>query len=614
MGSKVSVESRGMIAYKVSISDAAAHLIDVQLELDAPDPAGQVLSLPNWIPGSYMIRDFSRNIVQINAESQGRSVSLEKRDKSTWQAPADLTQLTVRYRVYAWDLSVRSAHVDRTHAFFNGTSVFLAAQGQENVVHEVVFERPAHDTAETFELATSLMAKEVDEAGFGKYLADSHDELIDHPVEQGAFKRLRFDVAEVPHEIILTGACHFDEQRVVRDLQRICEYEVDFFGKPAPMDRYLFLVMVVDAGYGGLEHRSSTALMITRENLPIVGETEVSEAYLNFLGLCSHEYFHTWNVKRIKPARFVPFELGAESYTELLWFFEGMTSYYDDLILVRAGLIDQKKYLSVLAKTLTRVQRGAGRLTQSVTESSFDAWHKFYKQDENSPNAIVSYYAKGALVALCLDALLRESSDDKQTLDTLMRLLWARWLETGLGLEEDEPQRLASSLVDADLSSFFDLALYSTQELPVDKALSSLGVSLQWRPRTSGTDTGGVCESRDDASPSPVVTPWLGATIVDAPGGVRVVQVLAGSPAERAGLAGGDLLVAMNHLSVNLADVDRHLARYADLAELDIHFFRLGQLQQSSLPVELPPADTADLQIVNETLLEAWLNDPRLPA
>ncbi len=604
-----------MIAYKVSICEAAAHLIDVQLDVDSPDQAGQLLKLPNWIPGSYMIRDFSRNIVQIEASSQGEPIELVKLDKSSWQAPTGLSQLTVRYRMYAWDLSVRSAHVDRTHAFFNGTSVFLAVPGQEEAAHEVLFERPSHDVDQTFELATSLPALSIDEAGFGTYQASNYDELIDHPVEQGAFKRLCFDAAGVPHEIILTGACHFDEQRVVDDLKRICEYEIDFFGQPAPMDRYLFMVMVVDAGYGGLEHRSSTALMITRENLPIVGESEISDAYLNFLGLCSHEYFHTWNVKRIKPARFVPFELSAESYTELLWFFEGMTSYYDDLILVRAGLIDRKKYLSVLAKTLTRVQRGAGRLTQSVTESSFDAWHKFYKQDENSPNAIVSYYAKGALVALCLDALLRDSTDHKQTLDTLMRLMWSRWQETGLGLEEDEPQRLAASLVDTDLSQFFDLALYSTQELPVQKALSSLGVSLNWRSRSSGTDVGGVSEqSTSEADQAPTVGPWLGATVVDAPGGVQIVQVLAGGPAEKAGLAGGDLLIAMNHLSVSLADVDRHLARHADMTELDIHFFRLGQLQRSTLPVELAPEDTADLQIVDEALLDGWLNDKQLSA
>ncbi len=446
-----------MITYTVSIPDAAAHLIDVRLEVRQPDAAGQILRLPNWIPGSYMIRDFSRNIVSINAWQGSDPVTLAKLDKSTWQAPAGLDTLTVEYRVYAWDLSVRSAHVDKTHAFFNGTSVFLCAQGQDNVAHQVTFERPAHDTAQAFQLATSLSAIDADADGFGLYQAPDYDELIDHPVEQGTFKRLQFDACGIPHEIILTGACHFDEQRVIDDLTRICEYEIKFFGEPPAMERYLFLIMVVGEGYGGLEHRSSTALMITRENLPVIGNSATSDPYLNFLGLCSHEYFHTWNVKRIKPARFVPFDLNQESYTELLWFFEGMTSYYDDLVLLRTGLIDEERYLGLIAKTLTRIQRGPGRLTQTVSASSFDAWHKFYKQDENSPNAIVSYYAKGSLVALCLDALLREHSQDEVTLDTLMRTLWERWLETGAGLQEDEPQKLASQIAGRDLSGFFDL-------------------------------------------------------------------------------------------------------------------------------------------------------------
>ena len=620
-----------MIAYTVSISNAAAHLIDVRLEVHQPDPEGQVLRLPNWIPGSYMIRDFSRNIVSINARHGSDSVKLVKLDKSSWQAPAGLEALTVEYRVYAWDLSVRSAHVDTTHAFFNGTSVFLSVQGQDQVTHQVTFERPAHDTADTFQLATSLPAVEADADGFGLYQADDYDELIDHPVEQGTFKRLCFDACGIPHEIILTGACHFDEQRVIDDLTRICEHEIKFFGEPAPMDRYLFLIMVVGEGYGGLEHRASTALMITRENLPVIGNGEISDPYLNFLGLCSHEYFHTWNVKRIKPARFVPFDLNQESYTELLWFFEGMTSYYDDLVLVRCGLIDEERYLGLIAKTLTRIQRGPGRLTQAVTESSFDAWHKFYKQDENSPNAIVSYYAKGALIALCLDALLREQSQHEVTLDSLMHLLWDRWLETGAGLQENEPQQLASRIAGRDLSGFFEKVLYSTEELPVEEALRSLGVALDWRSRTSMTDTGSVTRQADssraestssaaggkngqaaESGTNAPVKPWLGANFDDAPGGVRLLQVLAGSPAERAGLAAGDILIAMNGLSVNNLDVENHLARHANLESIGIHFFRLGQLHDSQLPLEPAPEDTAALQIVDTNRLSQWLADGRL--
>ena len=593
------------IHYTVGISDANAHLIDVQLSITNPDPSGQVLRLPNWIPCSYMVRDFSRNIVSITASCEGKSLLLTKLDKSSWQAPAGLATLTVSYRVYAWDLSVRTAHVDSTHAFFNGTSVFLQVDAQEPQRSLVTLQRPVHDDAAAFNVATTLKAVNVDASGFGDYEATDYDELIDHPIEMGDFKRLHFIAGGVPHEVVFTGRCHFDEQRVVDDLQRICEFEIAFFGAPAPYDRYVFLIMVVDAGYGGLEHRASTALMVTGENLPTAGDSSVSDKYLDFLGLCSHEYFHNWNVKRIKPARFVPYKLQSESYTELLWFFEGMTSYYDDLILVRSGLISQERYLGVLSKTLTRVQRGAGRLSQSVTESSFDAWNKFYKQDENAPNAIVSYYAKGALIALCLDSLMRSNSEGRITLDALMLKLWQRWKETGEGIGEQEPQALVKSLLGLELADFFDAALYSTTDLPLESALAFHGVQLEWKPRLSASDMGGnrakeIAENKHGVY-------WLGANVVDAAGGVRVTHVMSDSPAMRAGLAAGDVLIAMEGYAVNKEAVDKLLARFAESSSIDIHYFRLGQLFQSALSIERAPSDTAVLSVVDQGLVDAWL-------
>jgi predicted metalloprotease with PDZ domain len=604
--------------YRVSFSDAAAHLIDVTLTITDPATAGQILRLPNWIPGSYMIRDFSKNIVSLFATSNERPVSLKKLDKSSWQAEANLDELTIKYTVYAWDLSVRTAHVDQTHAFFNGTSAFLSVDGQEQSTHTVVIERPVNDTALVFELSSTLKPIDVDAAGFGAYAAPDYDELIDHPIEIGTFKRLEFLACGVKHEVVLTGDCFFDEQRVIDDLTRICEYQINFFGAPAPVDHYVFMVMVVDAGYGGLEHRASTALMITRENLPIAGEEKISDKYLDFLGLCSHEYFHTWNIKRIKPAQFVPFDLTAESYTQLLWFFEGMTSYYDDLVLVRTGLIDTETYLGVLSKTLTRIQRGRGRLSQSVTDSSFDAWNKFYKQDENAPNAIVSYYAKGALIALCLDALLRDKSNGDVSLDTLMRVMWNRWLNTGEGLAEDEPQRLAALLVNENLSDFFNQALYSTDELPVAQTLEMFGVSLEWCERLSSNDVGGVRKSATQevdttsGSTKQTIKPWLGANVVEAAGGVRIAQIMKGGAAAVAGLSAGDVIVAINDLSVSKVDIDNHLARYASLDIMPVHYFRLGRLRVAQLPVQSAPKDTAVLSVHDKNVVDSWIYDTRL--
>lgn len=637
------------IHYRVSFANAAAHLIDVTLTLAAPDPDGQRLSLANWIPGSYMIRDFSRNVVRIAARADGADVALEKLDKSTWRAAPVAGELVVDMQVYAWELSVRAAHVDRTHAFFNGTSVFLRPEGQADAAVELVVERPSHDGAERWRVATAMDPVDVDEAGFGRYAATDHDELIDHPFELGAFRRLRFDVTGVPHEIVLTDAAPFDERRLVRDLARICEHHVRFFGEPAPMRRYVFLTMLVASGYGGLEHRASTALLATREHLPLpdvddeptdaradgrddarvngqtnggvngrvgasaidtgraeeddIGDAARDDKYVEFLGLCSHEYFHTWNVKRIKPARFVPYELGAESYTRLLWFFEGVTSYYDDLALVRAGLIDRERYVELLGRTITRVRRGPGRLRQTVTDSSFDAWHKFYKQDENAPNAIVSYYAKGALVALCLDARLREATGGRASLDTLMQVLWARWLVDGAGLAEDEPERVAAEIAGAPLDDFFERALRTTEELPLAHALETLGARLDWRPREHAKDAGGKA-STPDAS----VRPWLGATLADAPNGARVAQVIADGPAERAGLAPGDVVVALGGFALEAAAIDAALARHARSESVAVHHFRLGRLLESRLPIERPPSDTAVVTLAEPDAALPWLD------
>ena len=593
-------------SYTVEIRHPHRHLIDVTLQLDAPDPDGQVLRLPNWIPGSYMIRDFSRNIVSISATANNKAVSLKKIDKSTWQAPESLTALTVHYQVYAWELSVRAAHVDQTHAFFNGTSVFLCPVTLESQMMSVNIVKPTFDEAENWRVATGMDESDVDASGFGSRQVENYDELIDHPVEIGDFKKLEFDACGVPHEVVFTGTCHFDEARVKRDLKLICESQIRFFGEPAPVRRYVFQVMVVDEGYGGLEHRASTALLITRNNLPITGdESTTSDDYLNFLGLCSHEYFHTWNVKRMKPATFEPYQLHAESYTRLLWFFEGITSYYDDLFLVRSGLIDQERYLGLLAKTVTRVRRGAGRLTQSVTDSSFDAWHKFYKQDENAPNAIVSYYAKGALVALCLDAELRHRSASTITLDDMMRQLWSVWLDNRTGFTEDEPERMAIELLDSShqvaMREFFNRCLYSTEELPLESAFEKLGARLDWRQRISHKDAGGVVKVNQSACI------WLGATFKAAAAGISLTQVFRDGPAERAGLAAGDVIVAVSKLQINHESIESILNRYSDCGQLRIDFFRLGELRTVTLQVTQDVLNTAVIVRDDEVVMNVWL-------
>ncbi|MDB5746195.1 MAG: peptidase, partial [Massilia sp.] len=478
------------IHYTIVPKDLAGHLFNVTVTVPAPSADGQVFALPAWIPGSYMIREFARNIVRIRAESNGAAVKLAKLDKHAWQAAPVAGPLTLHYEVYAWDLSVRAAHLDQTHGFFNGTSVFLRVVGQEEGAHEVDIQRPANPMAKSWRVATAMKELGAKRYGFGTYVATNYDELIDHPVAMGDFALASFKAHGVPHDIVITGLVpNLDMARLQVDLKAICEAQIALFEpetKRAPIERYVFMTMAVGDGYGGLEHRASTALICARADLPSSAtptSSEPNEGYLKFLGLCSHEYFHTWNVKRIKPAVFAPYDLQVENYTPLLWLFEGFTSYYDDLMLVRAGIIGEATYLKLLGKTVGGVLRGSGRTKQSVAESSFDAWSKYYRQDENAPNAIISYYTKGSLIALAFDLTIRAKTGGAKSLDDVMRALWERYgrdfyAGAGRGVTEQEVEALFDEVSGLRLRPLFEKYVRGTEDIPLAKLFAPFGVKL----------------------------------------------------------------------------------------------------------------------------------------
>ena len=400
--------------YRIAPLDVHAHLFEVRCTVDDPAPDGQRFTLPAWIPGSYLVREFARHFVAVRAEAKGAPVAIVKEAKDTWRASPCAGPLTVVAEVYAYDLSVRAAYLDATRGYFNGPTVFLCPDSRADAACEVEIVAPKFASAGAWRVATTLPRAGAEPYAFGSYRAASYDELIDHPVEMAPFALTTFDAGGAPHDIAITGRIRADLDRIARDLARVCQWQIDLFagaaGGRAPFDRYLFQVAAVGDGYGGLEHRASTSLLCRRDELPAEGDSDVGEGYRNFLGLASHEYFHSWNVKRIKPAAFVPYDLAREGYTRQLWAFEGITSYYDDLALVRSGVIEPPSYLELLGRAITTVLRTPGRHRQSVAESSFDAWIKFYRPDENTPNAVVSYYAKGSLVALALDLVLRRSA------------------------------------------------------------------------------------------------------------------------------------------------------------------------------------------------------------
>jgi predicted metalloprotease with PDZ domain len=578
----------GPIIYRVRPSDPGTHRFDVVLTVPAPDAAGQRFMLPAWIPGSYLIRDFARNILEIEARAGRRYVRIEKVDKSTWCCAPCEGPLELRYRVYAYDLSVRGAYLDTTRAFFNGTSLLLCALGRQRMPCILALEGPDGTDFEHWRVATAMQPAEVDAAGFGTYRATDYDELIDHPFELGALTLGSFDVEGTRHRVALSGRVVVDLDRVCSDLSRVCSQHVAFFGSPAPMVDYLFLLYAARGGDGGLEHRASCSLVVSRENLPVPGRNTAPRGYRRFLGLASHEYFHLWHVKRIRPAAFVDCDLGREAYTRLLWVFEGITSYYDDLALVRAGVITQDEYLELLAETISAVWQSPGRLRQSLADSSFDAWIKLYKADENAPNALISYYTKGALVALALDLTIRRETGGRRSLDDVMRTLWTRHGANPQGLAEDGFERLACEVSGLDLRAFFDAAVHGTEDLPLAGLLDDVGVRLEMRTANATSAAG-----RDAYAPA------AGLRMRDQGAAVLIVHVIDGSPAQAAGLAGGDEIIAVDGLRVAGA------ARLAETLSggragelISMHVFRRDELHAFELILGEPPADACRLTLV----------------
>ena len=508
------------IHYRIDPAQTHARLYQVTLTVAAP-AAGQELSLPVWIAGSYLVREFSKNLQSLRASQGDKAVALAQLDKHRWLAQCQSgTPLVLTYEVAAYDNSVRTAWLDGARGFFNATSLCLRVLGQEDEAHVLEVLQPpalAH-----WSLATGLAPEQVNAAGFGRYRARDYDELADCPVEMGAFWSASFSACGVPHRFIVAGAApSFDGARLVRDAQRICEEAIRFWHgeERPPFDGYLFMFNAVHDGYGGLEHRNSTALICARRDLPRLGqsdkEIQASEGYTTLLGLISHEYFHTWNVKRLRPAEFERYDYQSENYTRLLWFFEGFTSYYDDLLLRRAGLLDDAGYLKLLTKTANQVLQAPGRQVQSVAQASFDAWLRYYRPDENTPNSTVSYYTKGALVALCFDLTLRHETE--HTLDDAMRALWRRC--RGGPMTEGDFAAVMAELGGRSFAREIADWVHGTAELPLKALLESQGVKVLEEPSQ--------------------LAQTLGLRVAEN-GGITLKVVLDGGPAAEAGMAAGD--------------------------------------------------------------------------
>ena len=599
--------------YRIEAADHHAHLYGVTLTITQP-AANQRVSLPVWIAGSYMVREFAKQITGISARQGKRAVTVQQLDKATWAVDCEAgTPLTLHYQVHAHDDSVRTAWLTTQRGFFNGTSLCLQAEGLADVPHqlELVAESfnaavNTHPASSKWQVATGLTPVKIDRQGFGTYAAANYDELVDCPVEMGAFWSGSFKACGIEHRFVVAGATPaFDGERLLRDSQKICETAIRFWhGKKhstTPHKNYVFMLNAVADGYGGLEHRNSTALICNRADLPRLNEAKQSEGYTTLLGLISHEYFHTWNVKRLRPAAFERYDYTQENYTELLWFFEGFTSYYDDLLLRRAGLIDDAQYLTLLNKTINQVLQTPGRDVHSVAQSSFEAWTKYYRQDANSPNLTVSYYTKGALVALCLDLSLRQHGvkNHSVSLDDVMRALWVRCFtekgnDTTRGtMTEADVLAVLKELTGRSWAAEFKAWVHGTRELPLETLLATHGVKVQHDPAQLAQRLG-LRVSEDHS--------------------VQIKTVLNGSAAHKAGFAPGD-----EWLGVEVAGQAASAWRLKKLDDLLLYAGTVKKVtalvsrdrQLLSLNLALPDAkanSTWRLMQDNPKLVSRWLS------
>ncbi|AMM30328.1 MULTISPECIES: M61 family metallopeptidase [Acinetobacter] len=565
-----------MLHYQIEFDDYKQHLVHVTIRFLA-NP-NQELWLPTWIPGSYLIREFSKHIESVKAyDEAGRLLDIKKTSKNRWRLfNTDHELMTIEYDVYAYDLSVRGAYVDQTRLYINPACVCLALEGQEQSACEVEVFLP--DELKHFQLATGLASKSLVKGRF-TLKADHYDQLIDSPFELADQTRFSFETNGIGHEFVISGSHNTNIDRLKADIERICAAEINMFGS-APFKNYTFMTMATGNSYGGLEHCNSTSLITPRDDLPKSNEpTEPSKDYQRFLGLCSHEYFHSWLVKFIRPENFANYNLHQEGYTSLLWIFEGFTSYYDDLILLRSGVISQKSYLDLLKAQIDRYLQNPGRFIQTVAESSFDAWIKFYRQDENSNNAGTSYYNKGSLVALCLDLGLRLRGS---SLDALMRRLYEN-TQNGMQVNERTIFDLCKELTGDNWIEQINHLINTTDELPLDQLFPEFGLS--YRVKT------------DKSLP-------LGLKLVDKPEGVLVQSARRDSAAAKAGISANDVIIAIDGLKATTKLVEKYAKQGGTYT---VFAFRRDELL--SFEVECSTSDLTEVELVieDQAKTEKWL-------
>jgi len=576
-----------MNAYTFRIPQPEARRIEVDLQIEPRGAETLDVRLPVWTPGSYLVREHQRHVDGLRAQGDGRDLPVEKVDKQTWRVrPQGARTVRVSYRLHCFELTVRTNHVDGTHAFLNPSASAAFVVGRENEACSVRVQLPPEWRA--------WVALPFED---GAWKAQDYDELADSPFECGplsSHSAHTFTAQGVEHELVVWGRGDFDALRVLPDLAKIVDGEAAVFGGLPYGERYLFILHLNDKGRGGLEHRRSCALVVPRFSFV------QKSAYEDFLLLVAHEFFHLWNVKRIRPDALGPFDYTQENYTKLLWVAEGITDYYADVALRRAGLVTEEEFLTAAARSFQNLQNTPGRLVQSAEESSFDSWIKYYRQDENSINSQVSYYDKGAILGLLLDLQIRQRSHGSKSLDDVMRYLYTSFFKQNRNYTPADFQKTCELMAGSSLEEFFAKYVRGKDELDYNLALAAAGLRLE----TGATTTEGG---------KPVQKVFFGAELEQNEDRLMVGRVYAGSPAYEQGLNTGDQIVALNNMRVTADFFNARLAerKPGDLINLTIFRFddlstlliKLGGRTEGTYKIVALPTQT-ELQ---KQIYRAWL-------
>ncbi|MDB9315051.1 M61 family metallopeptidase [Spirulina sp. CS-785/01] len=569
------------LEYTVAMPHPASHLFEVTLHIKSWQRSLLNLKMPVWTPGSYLVREYAKQVQDFQATPPDQTpLSSQKINKNHWQIDThNHSEITVFYRVYANELTVRTNHLDSTHGYFNGAALFCYIPGLENQPLQITLQPPHPD----WTIATAL-PPHPDKTN--TFVAPDFDTLVDSPVEIGLHETHQFTVLGKKHRWTTWGSGNIDPQQVIKDTAKIIETEAKIYGG-LPYQEYLFLLHLASNGFGGLEHKTSCSLIYSR-----FGFRNPSK-YNRFMQLVAHEFFHLWNVKRIRPKALEVFDYDQENYTTSLWFCEGVTSYYDTLIPHWSGIYNRKTFLEILSKDINRYFNTPGRKVQPLTESSFDAWIKLYRRDANSDNSQISYYLKGEMVSLLLDLLIRKRHNNQRSLNTVMKQMWEQFGQEEIGYTPRQLKELLEAVAGMDLSDFFARYLDGLEDLPLNEYLEPFGLRIK--------------AVQDKRQP-----PYLGIRFTSQ-NPVTAQFVEANSPAGQAGIDAGDELLALDGVRLTAEDFNERLQDYEAGDTVELTIFHQDELQTHTLQLATPQPSGYQLVMVEKPtekqkqLLNGWL-------